>query len=261
MPKPNLSERPFWEGTGDRFPAFFKAPSTLYYRDCEQNLFRTYFGSLPGARLFKTDLWDEAKNTQILIWAAAMGADVYGIDIASSIVGEASRQFAARGVGGRFVTADLRSVPFAENAFDYIYSMGTIEHFPEYRPAVRECHRVLKKGGRAIIGVPNLFDPFLRPLMVGLLLAWKVYAYGYEKSFSFGSLERVLRAEGFRVVARTGILFIPGWLRILDILLETRTGSAGFWTRPFVYFFARLQGRHRKLGRHGYLIACVVEKP
>lgn len=118
MPKPNLSERPFWEGTGDRFPAFFKAPSTLYYRDCEQNLFRTYFGSLPGARLFKTDLWDEAKNTQILIWAAAMGADVYGIDIASSIVGEASRQFAARGVGGRFVTADLRSVPFAENAFD-----------------------------------------------------------------------------------------------------------------------------------------------
>lgn len=97
--------------------------------------------------------------------------------------------------------------------------------------------------------------------MVSLLRAWKVYAYGYEKSFSFGSLERVLRAEGFRVVARTGILFIPGWLRILDILLETRTGSAGFWTRPFVYFFARLQGRHRKLGRHGYLIACVVEKP
>jgi SAM-dependent methyltransferase len=63
--------------------------------------------------------------------------------------------------------------------------MGTVEHFPEYRLVLEECCRVLKPGGKAIIGVPNKFDPFLRPLLVWFLNKLSLYAYGFEKSFSF----------------------------------------------------------------------------
>ena len=100
--------------------------------------------------------------------------------------------------------------------------MGTIEHFDDSDVAVREIYRVLKPGGTAIIGVPNKLDPFLRPLMVHLMNKLGAYSYGMEKSFTPGGLRRLLEAEGFAVGDVSGILFIPGWLRMLDLWCHTR---------------------------------------
>ena len=72
--------------------------------------------------------------------------------------------------------------------------MGTIEHFDETERAVDEMARVLKPGGRAIIGVPNRHDPFLRPLFVTVLQAIGMYGYGYEKSYSRRSAEADARS-------------------------------------------------------------------
>ncbi|HEX9902319.1 MAG TPA: hypothetical protein VGB72_05610, partial [Acidobacteriota bacterium] len=70
----STSGRLLWEQTGARIPPFINAPSTRYYLACEKGLFLEFFPALRGKRLLKTDLWDEAKNTQILKWAAERGA-------------------------------------------------------------------------------------------------------------------------------------------------------------------------------------------
>lgn len=253
--------RSFWDWTGVHFPSLSAAASTKYYRECEERLFDKHFPNLAGQRLLKTDLWDEAKNTKILRYAADAGADVYGIDISIEILKGAGEAF--RDSPGRrgFIVSDVRAVAFADGVFDGVYSMGTIEHFKEHEQAVRECFRVLRKGGIAVMGVPNARDPFLRPLLVGALYRLGLYAYGYEKSFSMKSLERLLVAQGFEVVDRTGILFIPGWLRMLDLWLHVKNPKLGVLTAPAVRFFAGLHRRFPGLGRFGYLIACVVRKP
>ena len=253
--------RSFWDWTGVHFPSLSTAASTRYYRECEERLFRAYFPALAGRKIFKTDLWDEAKNTKILKFAADAGADVYGIDISIEILKRAGEAF--RDGSGRtgFVVSDVREIAFRESAFDGIYSMGTIEHFKERGQAVRECFRVLRKGGIAVMGVPNAWDPFLRPLLVGVLRRLGLYAYGYEKSFSMKSLERLCAAEGFEVVDRTGILFMPGWFRMLDLWLHARDPRLGALTAPAVGFFAGLHRRFPGLGRYGYLIVCVLRKP
>lgn len=256
-----MTFRSFWEWTGEHFPSLAGAPSTRFYRDCEIRLFETYFPDMEGKRIFKTDLWDEAKNTRILAWAAERGAEVFGIDISGAIVRRARETLAATGRPSGFLVSDLRSIGVASGGFDFLYSMGTIEHFREYRIAAAECRRVLKPGGRAIIGVPNRFDPFLRPALVGLLNFAGRYAYGYEKSFGAGSLERMLRGAGFRILDRTGILFIPGWLRMLDLTLHVRSPRSDAWTKPFVEPFAALSRRYPWINRYGYLIAYVVENP
>ena len=157
--------RRFWAGVGERFPDLGGAASTRYYADNEQRLFTEHLPPLAGLRVLKTDLWDEAKNTRILAWAAHRGARAFGIDISEPTVMQARAAFTRDSGPLRAAAADVRALPFRDASFDAIYSMGTIEHFDETEQAVKEMARVLKPGGRAIIGVPNRHDPFLRPLL------------------------------------------------------------------------------------------------
>lgn len=253
--------RKFWDFIGQALPPFYGAPSTRYYFDCERSLFERYFPGLAGKELFKTDLWDEAKNTRILNWAADQGARVYGIDISPEIAGDARAMFQPPAAGRGFIISDVRQIGFKDESFDYLYSMGTIEHFPEHAQAVAECFRVLRKGGAAIFGVPNKFDPFLRPLLVSLLNRLGLYAYGFEKSFSFRALEKILKNAGFEVLDRTGILFVPGWLRMADLYVHIRYRGASFLFEPLFRSFSFLYKKSVFLRRHGYLIACVARKP
>ncbi|MEO8678255.1 MAG: class I SAM-dependent methyltransferase [Vicinamibacterales bacterium] len=256
--------RHFWAGVGQRFPDLEGAASTQYYSDNERRLFTEHFPRLEGLRILKTDLWDEAKNTRILAWASRQGARAYGVDISPPIVAQALAAFDnAPGDPRRLRSAvgDVRQLPFADGSFEAIYSMGTIEHFDETERAVEEMARVLAPGGRAIIGVPNRHDPFARPLFVAALYAVGLYGYGYEKSYSRRALREMLERAGFEVVAETAILFIPGWLRMLDLACHTwcrpLTAVTGALVRPFV-----LLDRHvPAVRRHGYLLATVVVKP
>jgi SAM-dependent methyltransferase len=249
----------FWDGVGATFPSLKGAVSTAYYFECERLLHEQFFPALKDRLLLKTDLWDEAKSTEILRWAAEQGARPVGVDIAFDTVQQAREVLGSHRPG--CLVADVRALSFPDATFDLIYSMGTIEHFPDYEVAVRELFRVLKPGGTAIIGVPNKLDPFLRPLLVCLLNRLGLYAYGLEKSFTPRALRRLLESAGFRVTALTGLLFMPGWLRMLDLLCHTRVprlaSVTGWLVRPFAWLYRRVP----TVRRHGYLIAAVVDKP
>jgi len=142
-----------------------------------------------------------------------------------------------------------------------IYSMGTIEHFDETEQAVSEFARMLKPGGRVIIGVPNRHDPFLRPLLVAVLQAIGFCAYGDEKSYSRRALRDMLEQAGFRVVAETSILFMPGWLRMLDLACHSWCRPLSTLTAALVWPFIFIDRHVPAVRRHGYLLATVVTKP
>lgn len=252
----------FWEGVGKGFPDLGGAASTRYYAQNEERLFTEHFPALEGLTILKTDLWDEAKNTRILLWAAQQGARAFGIDISEPTVRQARAAFAgqpnARPLQG--VAGDVRDIPFKDDSFDAIYSMGTIEHFDATERAVAEMARVLKPGGRAIIGVPNRHDPFLRPALATVMQWLGLYAYGYEKSYSRRKLRTMLERAGFTVVAETSILFIPGWLRMLDLACHSWCRPLSAITGALVWPFVQLDARVPAVRRHGYLLATVVTK-
>jgi len=253
-----LAYRRFWAQVGEQFPDLGGAASTMYYAKNERRLFAEHFPDLDGLKILKTDLWDEAKNTRILVWASEQGARAYGVDISMPTVTLARAAFDGHAL--RCAASDVRAIPFVNDSFDAIYSMGTIEHFDETERAVEEIARVLRPGGRAIVGVPNRYDPFLRPLLASVMQAVGIYHYGYEKSYSRRALREMLERAGLKTVAETAILFIPGWLRMLDLAchswcrpLATITGAG---VRPFAWLDEHLPA----VRRHGYLLATVVEK-
>jgi SAM-dependent methyltransferase len=253
------TERDFWHEVGEAFPDLGGAASTELYADNERRLFREHFPALEGLRILKTDLWDEARNTRILAWAAERGARACGIDISMPTIRRARAAFATAPLLG--AQSDVRALPFDDATFDAIYSMGTIEHFDDTEKAVAEIARVLKPGGRAIIGVPNRRDPFLRPALVAALHAVGLYGYGFEKSYSRRGLRQLLEDAGLVIVAETGILFIPGWLRMLDLACHAWCRPLAAVTGTCVRPFAWLDRHVPAVRRHGYLLATVVTRP
>lgn len=256
---PGGTHRGFWHDVGDRFPDLGGAASTDLYRDNEIRLLSAAVPDWRGLRILKTDLWDEARNTRIMQWAASQGADVFGIDISEPTLRQAHEGFAPGALKASL--ADVRRLPFADESFDIIYSMGTVEHFDESEEAVAEMARVLKPGGRLILGVPNRFDPFLRPVLVWLLWVLGLYDYGFEKSYSRRALRRMLERAGLTVEDETGILFIPGWLRMADLATHAKYPSLSVLVRAAVERFRRLDRRAAGLARHGYLLATIARRP
>ena len=249
----------FWHGVGGRFPDLGGAPSTTLYRDDEIRVLSSQIPDFRGVRILKTDLWDEARNTRIMQWAATQGAEVFGIDISEPTLRQAHEGFVPGAL--KASRADVRRLPFADASFDAIYSMGTIEHFDESEDAVREMARVLKPGGKLILGVPNRFDPFMRPVLVWFLWVLGHYGYGFEKSYSRRALRRMMQRAGLEVVDESGILFMPGWLRMAELAAHTRVPGLARAASAGVRLFARASRRFPRLHRHGYLLASTGVRP
>ena len=249
-----------WDRVAASMPDFSSAPSTGYYRKREMALIDRAAGPLAGKRVLKLDLWNEAINTRILAWVAEQGARAVGIDASQIVTRRALQNSRREGFGIEIVRADIRDLPFAADSFDVVYTMGTIEHIDEYRQAIAEVHRVLRPGGTAIIGVPNFWDPFLRPLIVSFLEAIDRYPYAPEKSFTRAELRREVEAAGLNVVEMTGILALPGVLRMLDLFLHVRKGLGPRWTSWFIAPFETLEASIPWLDRIGYLVTAVARK-
>ena len=82
---------------------------------------------------------------------AQAGADYTGVDLTNAAVELAQKRFELFDLRGTFQTADAEKLHFADNSFDLVYSHGVLHHTPDTAGAIREVHRVLKPGGRAIV--------------------------------------------------------------------------------------------------------------
>jgi SAM-dependent methyltransferase len=82
----------------------------------------------------------------------AMAGAVYtGVDLTEAAVELARKRFELFDLNGKFQTADAENLDFADESFDLVYSHGVLHHTPDTAKAIREIHRLLRPGGRAIV--------------------------------------------------------------------------------------------------------------
>jgi SAM-dependent methyltransferase len=82
---------------------------------------------------------------------AKAGADYTGLDLTDAAIELARKRFTTSGLQGDFRVADAENLELPDETFDIVYSHGVLHHTPDTEAAVREIHRVLKPGGRAIV--------------------------------------------------------------------------------------------------------------
>ncbi len=88
-----------------------------------------------------------------LYLAEKYGASVAGITLSPVQANRAAQRAEAAGLSSRvsFQVADALAMPFADASFDLVWSMESGEHMPDKQQFLRECHRVLKPGGKFLM--------------------------------------------------------------------------------------------------------------
>lgn len=95
--------------------------------------------------------------------AAEWGARAVGLDLSRSV--SAARELVAQPSTVGFLRGDLLRIPFEDDTFDLIYSIGALDHTPDPKRAFSELVRVLKPGGRVSIWVYRQERPLLEAVM------------------------------------------------------------------------------------------------
>ena len=78
---------------------------------------------------------------------ADAGYDSTLLDISPHVVETAYEVFARHGLKARFSVGDALSLPYDDNSFDIVFSIGLLEHFEDIEAVIREQARVLATGG------------------------------------------------------------------------------------------------------------------
>ena len=100
----------------------------------------------------------------ILLESLPKNMDYFGIDVSASLIEEAGKKYEE--FKEKFSVFNGLKIPFPDKSFDFVFSIAVLHHIPgeDFRlNHLKEITRVLKPGGKAIIGVWQLWDRmFLR---------------------------------------------------------------------------------------------------
>jgi demethylmenaquinone methyltransferase/2-methoxy-6-polyprenyl-1,4-benzoquinol methylase len=80
--------------------------------------------------------------------------EVHGLDQSPHQLEKAYAKFGKHG-DVRFHLGDAERLPFEDDAFDVVWSSGSIEYWPNPVTALRELRRVCKPGGQVLVVGPN----------------------------------------------------------------------------------------------------------
>lgn len=124
-----------------------------------------------------------------------------------------------------FINNSAKNLSFANNEYDFVHSVGLIEHFSDNDVVlmIKEMVRVAKGNGYIFIAVPNYFSP-------DMIMIWRKYGKGTERYISVKKLCSLVSAYDVEVIKAGHCRFTFGayMSHFLSENIESFIGGAGF---------------------------------
>ncbi|WP_160690370.1 class I SAM-dependent methyltransferase [Clostridium sp. C2-6-12] len=116
--------------------------------------------------------------------------ELFGIDLSENMVKECKKRMEDN---AEIKVADAEHMPYKDNFFDVLICNASFHHYPHPEEVLKEMKRVLKSGGRLLIGEGYALQPF-RAL---LNLSFRFSNSGDFKSYGKNEFIRMLENNGF----------------------------------------------------------------
>jgi ubiquinone/menaquinone biosynthesis C-methylase UbiE len=101
------------------------------------------------------------------------------------------------------IQADALKLPIQSDYADAVVATAIIEHVPDPPAMMRECGRVLRRGGLLVITTPA---PFMEKVASALGI-WK--EGGHDTTLNLKQLSQMARENGYTVLEQTKFMFSP----------------------------------------------------
>ncbi len=132
--------------------------------------------------------------------------ELHGVDFSTEMIKLAVKYAQKFELDVNLVVADVRSLPYGDETFNWAISVATYHHVrgeEERLTALLELKRVLKPRGEAFITVWNRWQPRFWFHSREAMVPWRTREqtlYRYYHLFSYGELEKLAREAGLRVI-------------------------------------------------------------
>ena len=169
----------------------------------EQRVLLDMIGSRAGIRFLDAGSGDGA----LVCAAAARGAEAVGVDSDPAMLAAARSRAASLGVQASFLDGRVERLPFPDASFDVVASATVLCFVTDAASAVREMARVLRPGGRLVLGELGRWSFWAaRRRVRGWLgsATWKAARFR-----SSGELRALTEQAGLSVTALRGAVYYP----------------------------------------------------
>jgi ubiquinone/menaquinone biosynthesis C-methylase UbiE len=189
-----------------------------------------------------------------VIEAARRGGLAIGCDLSLVAMRQARRFAVTEGLADRtlFVVCTAESLPFRDAAFDSAASVHVLEHLPNDHGAAAEVARVVRRGGRLFIGVPNSFDSM--PAVLRPIYRWHDHRIGHLRQYSPEQLTAVTNSVGLQ----TERTFVSAhWAKVWQLAVHLTATRLHIDDSRLWWWFERRDERaaSRRNGLHTNLVA------
>lgn len=194
---------------------------------------------------------------------ASGGNRMTALDLSREHLRLTQRHLSLEGFSTTAVHGDMERMPFADASFDVVYSFGVLHHTDHMEEAVAEIRRVLRPGGRAIIGVYHRDSVFF---WLSTVLWSGVVKGGFRRDGWARTLARIEAGAGDEYVPTVRVLSRAGLQRLFGQFRIESLRSAGVMPDDFLHFqvVARRIPRstlERVFGRLGWYLVVTAHKP
>lgn len=169
----------------------------------EERLLLDRIGPARGLRILDVGCGDGVLATRL----AQAGARVTGLDSSADMLAAAHRRTKAAGVDVDLVEGDAGNLPFPTGHFDGVVSVATLCFVDDPRRSIREMVRVLKPGGRLILGELGRWNLWAAQRRVKGWLGADLWRAAHFRSR--GDLLALAAVAGLEDATVTGSVFYP----------------------------------------------------
>ncbi len=141
-----------FDSTASLYDAWFNTPLGRTVDELEKDLLRRFIGPAPGGRALEVG----CGTGHFVAELAAQGWTVVGLDLSAEMLAVARDKQASMVLA----RADAAALPWRDASFDLVLSVTTLEFMTRRQEALQQMWRVLRPGGRLVVGVLNALSPW-----------------------------------------------------------------------------------------------------